>query len=71
MRHTALAAILLCGLLLAGCSSDNAAELFETAKFEELQNNKEHARQLYQEIIRKFPDSAYAQQAQQRLSEMQ
>jgi len=48
--------------------SNKAAELAETAKFEELQNNKEHAAKLYREIIVKYPDSAQAKEAAERLA---
>lgn len=54
---------------LSGCSGNSASELFETAKFEELQNNKEHATQLYEEIIKKYPDSDFAKKAKERLSQ--
>ena len=57
-------------ILISGCSGGNAKELFETAKFEELQNNKEHATELYEEVIRKYPKSDYALKAQERLSAM-
>ena len=50
---------------------NRAQELFETAELEELQNNQDHARQLYQEIIRKFPDSEYAKNAEERLSRLE
>jgi len=52
---------------LPGCSDDKARELYETGKFEELQNNKEHARQLYEEILEKYPKSDYAKKAGERL----
>jgi len=55
---------------LSGCSVNGASELFETAKFEELQNNKEHAMQLYQDIIRKYPQSEFADKAKERLSDL-
>ena len=57
-------------ILVSGCSGGNAKELFETAKFEELQNNKAHATELYEEVIRKYPKSDYALKAQERLSAM-
>lgn len=53
-------------LLLAGCG-DRAKDLYETAQFEERQFNAEHAGQLYQEILSKYPDSPYAAQAKARL----
>ncbi|KJU81801.1 lipoprotein [Candidatus Magnetobacterium bavaricum] len=57
-------------LLMPGCTGKKAQELFETAQFEEKQNNREHARQLYEEIVTKFPDSEYAGKAKERLSEI-
>lgn len=61
--------LMMLALALAGaCSSDKGKELFETAQFEEKQNNKEHAKQLYQEIVDKYPDSPVAKQAQERLA---
>ncbi len=72
MRRVSLIAFviaLLClTLILPACSSNGAKELFETAKFEELQNNKEHARELYQEVIEKYPKSEFAKKAGERLS---
>jgi outer membrane protein assembly factor BamD (BamD/ComL family) len=61
--------VLMVLLVLAACSN-HAAELYETAKFEELQNNKEHAMKLYKEIIEKYPESVQAKEAANRLSEM-
>jgi outer membrane protein assembly factor BamD (BamD/ComL family) len=58
---------LICLGLFAGCAGDKSKELFETAQFEEKQNNRDHARQLYQEIVDKYPDSPVAKQAQDRL----
>jgi TolA-binding protein len=55
---------------LAACSNQ-AAELYETAKFEELQNNKDHAIKLYRDIIEKYPDSMQAKEAAKRLAEIQ
>jgi outer membrane protein assembly factor BamD (BamD/ComL family) len=50
-----------------GCSEQRAKELFETAQLEELQNNKRHASQLYEEIIGAYPESDYARKARERL----
>ncbi len=55
-------------LIMAACSADKSKELFETAQFEEKQNNREHARQLYQEIVTKYPQSPLAKQAEERLA---
>ncbi|OGU09789.1 MAG: hypothetical protein A2075_17010 [Geobacteraceae bacterium GWC2_58_44] len=54
--------------LLGACAGDKSKELFETAQFEEQQNNREHARQLYQEIVAKYPTSPVAKQAEERLA---
>ncbi len=57
-------------LPLAGCG-DGAEEMFETAQFEEVQNNREHARQLYNRILRDHPDSPFAAKARERLAAME
>jgi TolA-binding protein len=59
------AAILLVAALVA-CGG-GAKELLDTAEFEELQRNTTHARELYQEIVRKHPDSPEAVKAKERL----
>lgn len=57
--------IMLVLAMLTGCTSGDkkAAELLETARFEEKQNNLEHASQLYDEILRKYPASPAAKDA--------
>ena len=57
-------------LPLAGCG-DGAEEMFKTAQFEEVQNNREHARQLYDRILRDHPDSPFAAKARERLAAME
>jgi hypothetical protein len=59
-------AVVLLALVLGGCGG-GAAELLETAKFEELQRNTTHARELYEEIVRSYPDSPEAATARERL----
>lgn len=64
--------IAILGFGLAGCSGDNMAqELFETAKLEELQDNREHAQKLYEEIVNAYPKSQYAKEARARLSALE
>lgn len=63
-------AMLICLITFAACSGNSAEETFKTAQFEELQNNNEHAEQLYNEIINKHPESEYADRAKERLSEL-
>ena len=69
MKITVLVLMLVFAVSISGCA-EKASELFETAKFEELQNNKEHAVKLYEEIIKKYPDSEYAKKAEERLIEL-
>ncbi|MBI5102254.1 MAG: hypothetical protein HZB33_10520 [Nitrospirae bacterium] len=68
MNRIAVVAVLL--LALAACSN-RASELMGTAKFEELQNNRAHAVELYREIVAKYPDSPEAKEAASRLSAIQ
>ena len=57
-------------LALSGCGGSKADELFETAQFEEKQNNREHAQQLYEEILRDYPESETAKKAAARLAQL-
>ena len=54
-------------LALSGCNGSKADELLETAQFEEKQNNRDHARQLYETILRDYPGSEAARKAQEQL----
>ena len=63
-----LLTVLFALLPLACTSSDRAArDSFELAQFEERQGNGDHARQLYQEILSRYPQSEWAQKAKGRL----
>jgi outer membrane protein assembly factor BamD (BamD/ComL family) len=62
--------LLLFSFSFAGCSKEKAAEIYDTAQFEELQNNREHALKLYQKIIEKYPGSEYARKAEERISQL-
>jgi hypothetical protein len=57
-------------LLLVGCG-DKAKDLFDTAQLEEKQNNRPHATKLYRQIVEKYPDSPYTNQAKTRLAELE
>ena len=70
MKRIPLLVFCLCLLGMAGCSGDKGKELFETAQFEEKQLNREHAIQLYREIVTRYPRSAAAPQAEERLREL-
>ena len=61
--------LIICATVLLSCSAENAQELYKTAEFEELQNNRDHANKLYNEIINKYPESEYAEKARNKLSE--
>lgn len=71
MKKMILTATVMLAIMLSGCSGNQAEELFDTAKLEELQHNPEHAGQLYREIIEKYPESDYAEKAKKRLSELE
>ena len=70
MKYVLASFTVLCLLFLSGCSNDGAKaeELFETAQFEELQKNQEHASELYKDIIEKYPDTKFAEKAKIRLA---
>lgn len=59
----------MCLAFFSACSNPegNSAELYETAQFEEEQFNTKHAKQLYEEILQKYPDSSFAAKAKKRL----
>jgi|GEM_PF-253546 len=59
--------MMLCLTAPAGCTGDKGKELYETARFEEQQHNNEHARQLYEDIVKKHPGSEFATKAAERL----
>ncbi len=70
MKREAFIAVLLLSTALTACSGDGGASLYETAQFEERQNNPAHARELYEEITKKYPGSDYARKAEVRLREL-
>ena len=54
----------------SACGPDQASQMLETAQFEERQTNKAHAKELYEDIIRHYPDSPAANTARARLTEL-
>lgn len=58
-------------VILAACSGEKPQQLFETAQFEEKQNNREHAAQLYREVMKKAPGTDLARQAEERLAQLE
>lgn len=63
-------AVVVC-LALASCSGDKPKELLETAEFEEKQHNVAHAKQLYGDLVRLYPDSREAETARVRLAALE
>ena len=57
-------------MMLVGCG-DKARDLYDTAQLEEKQNNRPHATKLYRQIVEDHPDSPYANQAKNRLAELE
>jgi outer membrane protein assembly factor BamD (BamD/ComL family) len=68
MRGAMIASGALFAFAGSACTGNGASELCDTARFEEVQHNGEHARELCGEIIRKYPGSEYARKAQERLA---
>jgi hypothetical protein len=58
--------VLLLAVLLHGCGG-GARELLDTAQLEETQRNLPHARELYQDLLRRYPGTPEAATAAQRL----
>ena len=55
---------------MSGCGED-PKQLFETAQFEEKQNNQAHARELYERVIQASPDSEWAKKAKERMEALE
>ena len=70
MNHLIPACLFVTALGLSGCTGEGAKEMFETAQFEERQNNQAHAKQLYEAITKDFPNSEYAKKAGERLAQL-
>lgn len=70
MKLRLLMAAMVASSVIAGCSGDKGKEQFATAQFEEKQNNRDHAVQLYEEIVKKYPGSETAVKAGERLAEL-
>lgn len=68
VKRNILIILAVCLMAIAACSAEQGKQQLETAQFEEKQNNKEHAAKLYEEIISKYPGSANAKIAQERLN---
>jgi TolA-binding protein len=62
--------ILVLLLRSSACGPDQASQMLETAQFEERQTNLVHAKELYENIVRHYPDSPAAKIARTRLAEL-
>lgn len=67
-----IAITLLLAVSSVACTSAErvAQETYELAQFEEKQGNAEHARQLYQDVITKYPDTSWAEKARASLADL-
>lgn len=63
--------VALLSLLVFTACGDRGKTLYETARLEEVQNSHDHAKELYHEIISKYPDSKYAPMARERLAALE
>lgn len=70
MKIFILSLMILFSVSISGCTGDKAKDLMDTALLEEKQHNPDHARQLYQEIIQKYPDNPFVRDAQKRLADL-
>jgi len=72
---SALKALFVTILLFSTFSCSNpegkSAALYETAQFEEQQDNLKHAKALYEEIINLYPKSSLVPKAKERLEALQ
>ena len=66
MRRSQLAGAALLAAALLGCGG-GAKDLLDTAQLEETQRNVPHARELYQEVVRRYPNTPEAATAAERL----
>ncbi|HMK56070.1 MAG TPA: outer membrane protein assembly factor BamD [Dissulfurispiraceae bacterium] len=70
LRRAGCFLIVTIAFALFGCSGQQAKELYDTARLEELQNNPVHAVQLYEQLIVRYPSSEYAVKAKERIDEL-
>ncbi len=58
--------------LLWGCPGPEgkSQELYKLAQFEEQQNNLQHAKELYEQILTEYPETSFSTKAKARLKEI-
>lgn len=64
-------AVLAIAATLVACSRSGPAELLEIAELEERQTNVPHAKEVYREILERYPDSPQAKSARERLAALE
>ncbi len=69
-RTSRIAVAIVLAAALQGCGG-GAQELLDTAQLEETQRNVPHARELYQEIVRRYPGTPEAAKAAERLKALE
>jgi hypothetical protein len=69
-RRLALALALGLALAVSACSGGSAKEVLDTAQLEEKQNELEHAKKLYRDVVARWPGTPEAAQAEARLREL-
>jgi outer membrane protein assembly factor BamD (BamD/ComL family) len=62
--------ILILLLMGSACGADQAAQQLEIAQLEERQQNLAHAKELYEQILQRYPESPAAQTARTRLAKL-
>ena len=73
LRHGKRFFFVLSLLFFCACANPEgkSQQLYETAQFEEQQNNFKHAKKLYEEITQDYPATSYASKAKDRLKELE
>jgi TolA-binding protein len=59
--------------LIGACANPEAKskELYELAQFEEEQHNVQHAKKLYEELLKDYPATSFASKAKERLDRLE
>ena len=65
-KNFCILSLFIISITFTGCAEQKAGEIYEIAQFEELQENRTHAIQLYNKIIFKYPETEVASKAKKR-----
>lgn len=69
-RYILIIIVVVVAVVLSSCGGDSPKSMFDTAQLEELQNNPKHAKELYEEILTKYPNTGYAQKSKEQLEKL-